>query len=229
MRTISELKKILEIEGLLDKYSRMFDDRESLGNVYPRNDYSGLNSLRARLRNRHWDGKSPLANDSLANCSGIADPGTSDSTNSGNGPMDKSANVPDLTNTSAGSIPTCSHSDYLAFISSGNECIGSPVCFFFELGTAKLTDKSQLVNLDELARVAKKYGLYVTVIGAADAATGTSVINDALSVSRADYISTELIKRGLAAEHITKVGKGGISDYNPTEANRLTKVLLFMK
>ena len=229
MRTINELKKILEIEGLLDKYSRMFDDRESWGNVYPRNDYSGLNSLRARLRNRHWDGKSPLANDSLANCSGIADPGTSDSTNSGNGPMDKSANVPDLTNTSADSISTCSHSDYLAFISSGNECIGSPICFFFELGTAKLTDKSQLVNLDELARVAKKYGLYVTVIGAADAATGTSVINDALSVSRADYISTELIKRGLAAEHITKVGKGGISDYNPTEANRLTKVLLFMK
>ena len=229
MRTINELKKILEIEGLLDKYSRMFDDRESLGNVYPRNDYSGLNSLRARLRNRHWDGKSPLANDSLANCSGIADPGTSDSIKSGNGPMDKSANVPDLTNTSADSISTCSHSDYLAFISSGNECIGSPICFFFELGTAKLTDKSQLVNLDELARVAKKYGLYVTVIGAADAATGTSVINDALSVSRADYISTELIKRGLAAEHITKVGKGGISDYNPTEANRLTKVLLFMK
>ena len=143
--------------------------------------------------------------------------------------MDKSANVPDLTNTSVDSISTCNHSDYLAFISSGNECIGSPVCFFFELGTAKLTDKSQLVNLDELARVAKKYGLYVTVIGAADAATGTSVINDALSVSRADYISTELIKRGLAAEHITKVGKGGISDYNPTEANRLTKVLLFMK
>ena len=148
-----------------------------MGNVYPRNDYSGLNSLRARLRNRHWDGKSPLANDSFANCSGIADPGTNDNTNSGSGPM----------------------------------------------------DKLQLVNLDELTRVAKKYGLYVTVIGAVDAATGTAVINDALSASRDDYISTELVKRGLAAEHITKVGKGGISDYNPTEANRLTKVLLFMK
>lgn len=101
--------------------------------------------------------------------------------------------------------------------------------FLFEVGTAKLTDKSQLVNLDELARVAKEYGLSVTVVGAADAATGTAVINDALSISRADYIATELVKRGLAVEHITKVGKGGISDYNPTEANRLTKVMLFMK
>lgn len=48
-------------------------------------------------------------------------------------------------------------------------------------------------------------------------------------MSRADYIATELVKRGLAVDVITKVGKGGISDYNPTEANRHTKVLLYMK
>lgn len=101
--------------------------------------------------------------------------------------------------------------------------------FLFELGTAKLTDKSQLVNLDELARVAKKYVLSVTVVGAADAATGTADINDRLSVSRADYIATELVKRGLKVDVISKVGKGGISDYNPTEANRHTKVMLYMK
>ena len=117
----------------------------------------------------------------------------------------------------------------MSFINSGNECIGSPVYFFFELGTAKLTDKSQSVNLDELARVAKKYGLSVTVVGAADAATGAADVNDRLSISRADYITTELVKRGLAVDVITKVGKGGISDYNPTEANRHTKVLLYMK
>lgn len=229
VRTLNELKKILEIEGLLEKYGRLFDNRENLSGVYPKNNYSGLNSLRARLKNRHWDGKSPLANDSLANCSGAAEPGASDNANSEDAQSGKSANVPDSTNTNADSVSGYNHSDYLALINSGNGCIGSPVCFFFEVGTAKLTDKSQLVNLDELARVAKEYGLSVTVVGAADAATGTAVINDALSISRADYIATELVKRGLAVEHITKVGKGGISDYNPTEANRLTKVLLFMK
>lgn len=55
------MKKILEIEGLLDKYSHLFDDDDAFdGNRYPKNNYSGLNSLQARLKNRKWDGKSPL-------------------------------------------------------------------------------------------------------------------------------------------------------------------------
>lgn len=229
MRTLNELKKILEIEGLLEKYSRLFDDREDLSSGYPKNDYSGLNSLRARLKNRRWDGKSPLANDSLAVCSWTAKTNVDDSGNSNEVQSDNPANAQGLANMGGDSITTCNHSDYLSIMSSGNGCIGSPVYFFFELGTAKLTDKSQLVNLDELARVAKKYVLSVTVVGAADAATGTADINDRLSVSRADYIATELVKRGLKVDVISKVGKGGISDYNPTEANRHTRVLLYMK
>lgn len=98
---------------------------------------------------------------------------------------------------------------------------------FFELGTSHLTDTSQLVNLDELARVVKKYGLKVKVTGAADSATGTVGINNALSVSRADYIASELNKRGLPSDRLTKTGEGGISDYAPTAANRHTRVELF--
>lgn len=60
-RTVAELKKILEIEGLLDKYGHLVNDDETdRRQGYPRNNYSGLNSLRARLKNRHWDGISPL-------------------------------------------------------------------------------------------------------------------------------------------------------------------------
>lgn len=117
--------------------------------------------------------------------------------------------------------------DYAVRMQSGRECIGAPIFFFFELGTSHLTDTSQLVNLDELARVAKKYGLKVKVTGAADSATGTIGINNALSVSRADYIASELNKRGLPSDRLTKTGEGGISDYVPTEANRHTKVELF--
>ena len=54
------MKKILEIEGLLgtygDKLKNASIDEENDG--YPRNDYSGLNSLRARLANRGWNGQS---------------------------------------------------------------------------------------------------------------------------------------------------------------------------
>ena len=59
MEALAELKKILEIEGLLGKYKlKEQDNAEAEGQykTYPRNDYSGLNSLRKRIRNRGWDG-----------------------------------------------------------------------------------------------------------------------------------------------------------------------------
>lgn len=229
MRTINELKKILEIEGLLDKYSRMFDDQTSWGNAYPKNDYSGLNSLRARLKNRHWDGKSPLSNDSLFSKSEFANVIPNNNGSVASNSYGTGADSLIYSDKSNDSISIYSHSDYLSFISSGDEYIGSPVYFFFELGTTRLTDQSQLINLDELARVAKKYGLSMTVVGAADSATGTADINNKLSASRADYIATELRKRGVAVERISKVGKGGISDYVPAEANRHTKVMLYLE
>lgn len=58
-RALAELKKVLEIEGLLDKYSHLFvDGNEQAGRTFPVNNYSGLNSLLARLKNKKWNGKS---------------------------------------------------------------------------------------------------------------------------------------------------------------------------
>lgn len=200
-RSLAELKKILEIEGLLDTYSHLFDDDDTFdGNRYPKNNYSGLNSLRARLKNRKWNGKSPL---------------------DGNGTQSA-----DTISVFAGQDTLCTQ--YLARMQNGKECIGSPVYFFFQLNTACLTDTSQTLNLDELARVAKKYGLSVSVIGAADSMGGTVSVNNVLSASRTDYIAEELIKRGGSGDKITKTHQGGISDYAPNEANRHTKVMLHL-
>lgn len=68
-----------------------------------------------------------------------------------------------------------------------------------------------MLNLDELARVAKKYGLSVKVTGAADSSTGTPVLNGSLSTLRADHIVAELEKRGIPIERIVKVSRGGHS------------------
>lgn len=198
-RTLAELKKILEIEGLLDKYGHLVNDDETdRRQGYPRNNYSGLNSLRARLKNRHWDGISPL-----------------DSASIGYGNNGDDAEKPGII-----------VSERTELIQAGN-CIGSPVYFFFNLNTAHLTDASQMLNLDELARVAKKYGLSLRVTGAADSSTGTPVLNGSLSTSRADYIVAELKKRGIPIERIVKVSRGGIADHVPVEVNRHTKVELF--
>lgn len=51
-RTLAELKKILEIEGLLDTYGHLLEDEKNGQQRYPVNNYSGLNSLRARLKHR---------------------------------------------------------------------------------------------------------------------------------------------------------------------------------
>ena len=207
-RTLAELKKILEIEGLLDKYGHLInEDGIDSHQGYPRNNYSGLNSLRARLRNRHWDGISPLDSVSIGYGNTSAEYGDNGGTSEKPGKI---------------------VSGEIELIQAGN-CIGSPVYFFFNLNTAHLTDASQMLNLDELARVAKKHGLSVRVTGAADSSTGTPVLNGSLSASRTDYIVAELEKRGVPTERIVKASRGGIADHVPVEANRHTKVELFFK
>ena len=198
-RTLAELKKILEIEGLLDAYDHFLEDDNDGRTGYPVNNYSGLNSLRARLKNRHWNGKSPI-----------------DTTAVQSGDESRAFERQDAHTT-----------DSTTSIYAGGECIGAPVYFFFSLNTVRLTDVSQKLNLDELARVANKYSLSVRVTGAADSATGTSGINDSLSVSRAAFIAAELERRDIPAGRITKVSRGGIADHHPVEANRHTKVELF--
>ena len=220
-RTLDELKKILEIEGLLDTYGHLFDDKDDDGRKFPVNNYSGLNSLRARLKNRHWDGNSPLATEMRTDSiqSEKTDSISKAGTDSLPGKWNAAINRPD----------TVSAAGYFALMQHGDECIGSPVYFFFDLNTARLTDSLQKVNLDAIAHVAMKYGLSVKVTGAADSATGTASINNTLSTARADYIAGELIKRGLPAESITRIYEGGIADYVPDEANRHTKVELHFR
>ena len=156
------------------------DDRR-----FPVNNYSGLNSLRARMKNRHWDGSSPLT---TKMCTDSIQGEKTDSiskagTDSLPGKWNAAINRPD----------TISAAGYFALMQHGDECIGSPVYFFFDLNSARLTD------------------------------------NNTLSTARADYITDELIKRGIPAENITKVYEGGISDYVPDEANRHTKVELYFR
>ena len=220
-RTLAELKKILEIEGLLDTYSHLFGEDGDGRKAYPVNNYSGLNSLHARLKHRHWNGTSPLDTTALP---------------SGNGNGIEKGNETRNGNRIDGYPPfraaLSRHGESLAADSTAlmyadGECIGAPVYFFFSLNTARLTDASQMLNLDELARVAKKYNLSVKVTGAADSSTGTPAINDSLSRARAEFIAAELERRGVSAGMLVKAGIGGIADHTPIEANRHTKVELF--
>lgn len=239
-RALAELKKILEIEGLLNRYSNLFDpeyDKSGLKR-FPINDYSGLNSLRARLRGAGLDaysGKGTSAenvpDDDLTDFIELAILG--DSKENNDSASDKAlksiAEAGDsIASSNLDSTTGGKRDRYLALIRNGESCIGSPILFFFQLGTTNLTDQSQLVNLDEIARVAKTYGLRIRVTGAADSQTGTTDINNRLGNDRADYIISQLKDRGISASLITKNNRGGIDLFNPGEANRHCKIELFL-
>lgn len=218
VRVIAEMKKILEIEGLLDKYSGRLKgiDKDSVaaGQVYPYNDYSGYNSLMARLRNRKWNGDKDLADSISENMANLEK-----NANSGNADDYEKASPSDA----------AMWNEYLISMSRNRECIGAPVYFFFRLNTAEMTDASQSLNIDEMARIAKKYDLRIRITGAADSATGSSFLNKKLSRDRASYIGAQFQERGIDQNHIVMIGKGGIADYNPKEVNRQTKVELFFE
>lgn len=119
--------------------------------------------------------------------------------------------------------------DYLLSMSRNREGIGSPIYFFFQLNTAEMTDPSQSLNIDEMARIAKKYDLRIRITGAADSATGSSSLNEKLSQERAEYIGRQFVERGIDHNNIVMIGKGGIADFDPKEVNRHTKVELFFE
>ena len=207
---MAEYRKILEIEGLLDLYKDRLTDKghTKIKSLYPKNDYSGLNSLRARLANRGWDGNPNTMPRAMQKRNGVED--TEDIYS-----LDSLFNNSGFTDNA-----------YLSAMLNGQEYIGAPIYFFFHLGTDVLTEKNQVMNLDEIARVANKHGLQVKVIGAADSATGTESINDNLSLQRAEYIRRLLLDRGVDDNRVYTIYAGGIDKYSPAEANRNTCVVL---
>ena len=216
-RVMAEMKKILEIEGLLETYGERMKgwsaDSVSASRTFPLNDYSGYNSLMARIRNRrlkHKDNSIGSMADSLA--------------------LDFDATGKDSAYyRNATPSDAAMWNDYLLLMSQNREGIGTPIYFFFQLNTAELTDSSQSLNIDEMARIAKKYDLRIRITGAADSATGSSSLNEALSHERASYIGNQFVERGIESNNIVTIGKGGIADFDPKEVNRHTKVELFFE
>ena len=197
---LAEMRKILEIEGLLDKYDlAMNTDGENV-KTHPRNNYSGLNSLRARLRNKGWNGDEDDYKPVLKE---------------GGDDVDSSAEM--------------SPEQYFQVMKDGKIFVGSPIFFFFKLGTDELTERAQIINIKEVASTIKKYGLCARIVGAADSQTGTAYINERLSAKRADYIAKMMREQGVPQDMIQTQYRGGISTYEPQTGNRNTCVMLYFK
>lgn len=196
--------------------------------VYPKNNYSGLNSLRARLSEKKSSTQeSKSGNDGIAeNSADYAKIGLVD------------AHVP-TGNCQSDSLLSAGHNVSDDLMSENNNAldshaisgnskitVGVPVYFFFQLNSDRLVDESQIVNLDDIAKISKAHNLKVSISGAADSATGTQSINQELALRRARYIYNYLIKLGIDKCQIKIYNYGGIDKYEPEEANRFTMVVL---
>lgn len=207
---------------------------------HPVNNYSGLNSLRARLADRSWNGNDSIIGGHSLSFSSRMEQGSTV------GMMDSDENG--SYNSSASSVHDSVDSKYKDLVAFMGDCsdidarcyeyftamlregasIGSPVYMFFKIGTTQLTDSSQVVNVDAIAETAKRWHLKVRLTGAADSATGSADDNMLISRSRSDYISKMLQERGVPEDNIQTVAEGGIERFSPFAVNRQCKIELVL-
>ena len=196
--------------------------------VYPKNNYSGLNSLRARLSEKKSSTQeSKSGNDGIAeNSADYAEIGLVDAhVPTGNCQSDSLLSAgqnisDDLMSESNNAL------DSLAISGHSKISVRVPVYFFFQLNSDRLVDESQIVNLDDIAKISKVHNLKVTISGAADRATGTQSINQELAKRRARYIAQMLVDRGVPESLIHLHSFGGIDKYKANDSNRFTVVML---
>lgn len=97
---------------------------------------------------------------------------------------------------------------------------------FFNINQTKIASKKDLVNVKEIAEIAKAKGATVVVTGYADSKTGSASRNQTLSEGRAQTVVNELVKMGVNRDKIEVVAKGGVADLEPYNYNRRAVVTL---
>lgn len=175
----------------------------------PVNDYSGLNSLRARLANRFWDGRSDTTKFQDA---------VDDVTVQVAGQAKATDDVLPEAQKRRGEGSTGNR--YLDEVVSSGIPIGAPLLVFFKGGGTVLTDSAQLINVKAVAELAKEYRFRIRVTGSADSATGSVEKNEAVAQSRAKYIADYLISQGVSEDCIEQSSVGGVNELSPASANR---------
>ncbi len=110
-------------------------------------------------------------------------------------------------------------------VPAGNVTTGS-TSVFFDLNSAKINSKKDLINLEAVAAAAKNTKATVVVRGSADSKTGSSAYNQKLSEARAQAVADELVSLGVDRAKIQVSGVGGVAEVEPFNLNRRAIVTL---
>ena len=190
---------------------------------HPVNNYDGLNSLRQRLANPSWDGRTELFR-SIGTGMKIEDGKIL--------PLSKKSESSDIVSPVASSTTSVQGSvshlkPYLQQLERGEMPIGAPVFIFFRLAGTYVTDSPQLLSVNAAADLAIAQNLRVRITGAADSATGSVEKNEAIAKARAEHVASLMKKRGVPDERIEILSQGGTASYKPMSANRNCRIELY--
>lgn len=104
------------------------------------------------------------------------------------------------------------------------EFVGTTSSVFFNINSAKVASRKDLVNVKELAEYAKANNSKIVVTGYADSKTGSAEYNQKLSERRAQTVANELVKMGVNRDNIITEAKGGVMNLSPFSYNRRATV-----
>lgn len=111
-------------------------------------------------------------------------------------------------------------------VENTKEFVGTAASVFFNINSAKVASRKDLVNVKEIAEYAKSNNAKIVVTGYADSKTGSAEYNQQLSQKRADTVANELVKMGVNRDNIITEAKGGVDNLEPFSYNRRATVKL---
>lgn len=111
-----------------------------------------------------------------------------------------------------------------AVVEKTKEVVSTSASVFFDINSADISSRKDLVNVKELAEYAKENNSKLVVTGYADSKTGSSDYNQQLSEKRAQTVADELVKMGVNRDNIVTKAEGGVDQLSPFSYNRRVTV-----
>ena len=110
--------------------------------------------------------------------------------------------------------------------SQSEDILSYPFSIFFNRDSYELMSRRDIINLREIAEVAKKNGYKLRLTGSCDSATATPSYNQTLSENRCNKIKNELRNLGVPESQIVIEPIGGVKMLDPTEYDRRVLIQL---
>jgi outer membrane protein OmpA-like peptidoglycan-associated protein len=110
--------------------------------------------------------------------------------------------------------------------SQSEDILSYPFSIFFNRDSYELMSRRDVINLREIANVAKEKGYKLRLTGSCDSATASPAYNQTLSENRCNKIKMELLELGVPEDQIIIEPVGGVKKLDPTEYDRRVLIQL---